>query len=448
MTSDLYDRNIDDIDIKDYTKQPDSKQIIINELVTLDPSINKIKLQNPTYTGSFSKVYVYRSDINKKDYVLRNERINAPYYLKEAQTEFAIQQKLAKDDIAPKIYYAALYNPIFDYGFITIMDKYDNLNDYLKLVKSESIDESKKFNIFVEIFQQCLNLVYKMIFEHEFYCADQKIQNFVYKEYKSTNTYDIKMIDFDNKFCNDERIINNVIFKKDLSLLEIEKNKYYYMKSLWLQIILFFDRTNKNYLSKNYLIEKIITKTLTSNDNITKKYNEETYDKFMCNDDFINWLIDKNDYNQMWVYNYYTNHTKDEIKHKEILNCLATPPPVYSTPTPLLSTTSSTSTIPSLTYSSKSPLSQISSYTSQSQLTPSSLSKYGGKNQNRKSNKNQNNKLNKNQNKKSNKNQNKKQNKKSNKKLNKKSNRKLNRKSNKKQNKKSNKKSNKNKRTN
>ena len=420
MNSNLYDINIDGIDIKDYTKIQNGQQEIMNELAILDSNINKIDLSgSPNYSGSFSNVYSYTSKINGKNYVLRDEKINQFYFLEakaEVQTEFKIQQNLAKDDIAPKIYYAALYRKEQEphFYFITIMDEYDNLYDYLQLVRlDKSIDESKKFNIFIEIFQQCFNLVYKMIFEHEFYCADQKIQNFVYKEDESTNTYDIKMIDFDNKFCNDYKIINNVIFKKGLSPEEIEKNKYYYMKSLWLQIILFFDIYNKNYLINNKLIEKIITKALKSNNNITGKYNEKTYDEFMCNNDFINWLIDKNDNNQMWIYNYYTLKTKDEINHKKILNCPPTPSPVLPTPppvspTPPLSPTSSTSTMPSLTFSSQSQLSQKSS--------PSPLSSYGGKNLNRKSNK--------------------KLNKKSNKKQNRKSNKKLNRKSNKNQNRK------------
>ena len=434
MISNIYNINIDDVDIKDYTNIepysiPNGQAKIIDELSYFDVGIKSINLSKPNFKGGFSKVYIYTSSINGNQYVLRDElksRLDFGKNIEElhqktiadANIELHIQNDLSKDDIAPKIYYGAMYkNRNYntnenEYRFITIMDKYNNLSELLegKPLKNNGLihnklytieDKINNYNNIIEIFQQCLTLVYKMIYIKSYFCADQKIDNFVYKQDNKTGKYDIKMIDFDNKFCNSEKIINKIIFKEGLSPEEIEKNKYYYMKLLWLQIILFFDRTSGNYLSKNDLIEKIITTTIALNFDIVEKYNEDTYKKFMCDEDFINWVIKNNTPNLMYVYRHYIGKSGDEINHRKILKCLT-----------------------------------------------NTLSKTAGnrqnKNQNRKTNKNQNRKSNKNQNRSSNKKHNRSSNKKHNRTSNKNQNRKTNKNQNRKSKKKQNRKSNKN----
>ena len=355
MISNIYNINIDDVDIKDYTNIepysiPNGQAKIIDELSYFDVGIKSINLSKPNFKGGFSKVYIYTSSINGNQYVLRDElksRLDFGKNIEElhqktiadANIELHIQNDLSKDDIAPKIYYGAMYkNRNYntnenEYRFITIMDKYNNLSELLegKPLKNNGLihnklytieDKINNYNNIIEIFQQCLTLVYKMIYIKSYFCADQKIDNFVYKQDNKTGKYDIKMIDFDNKFCNSEKIINKIIFKEGLSPEEIEKNKYYYMKLLWLQIILFFDRTSGNYLSKNDLIEKIITTTIALNFDIVEKYNEDTYKKFMCDEDFINWVIKNNTPNLMYVYRHYIGKSGDEINHRKILKCL------------------------------------------------------------------------------------------------------------------------------
>ena len=271
----------------------------IEDLYRIDAGIENIR---SIARGSNSIIYIYTSLHDQKKYIYR-----VSFDVKLCEEEFDIHKRLAKADIAPKIYYGAKKKSKLYDGpeYISIMEKGENLLKKMDDLNLPTVYDKNK-DIIIDLFSQCLILIYRMIYEHEIYCADQKINNFVY--FNDGGNMKVKMIDFGMDWCKLENIIEDKDKDyKDEFLSDKEKFKFNYLILLWIQTIIsyYFNSPLKKIINIKEHIKKIsktIIKTSIErikNINITnqtespfKEYEdkENPYQEIVCNKDLLYFL--------------------------------------------------------------------------------------------------------------------------------------------------------------
>lgn len=198
-------RRCDDADIQD-TPETILRKCLINEYS------GKTEIGDIIGSGSYGKVYKGKYylefeeiDIAIKIVVSENEEEEINNMVSEVEYSY----RMSSQGIGPKVYdsfYMTTNNRLITYIIMELFDGtlYDAYEE-----ENLSIQNYQNLN------QQLLQLLKIQIFENDMYCVDIKTSNFVYR--KRETDYELKMIDFGEKFCSlgdfDEKIyVNKDIF--------------------------------------------------------------------------------------------------------------------------------------------------------------------------------------------------------------------------------------------
>ena len=304
----------------------DINEIIDNLRMRCVPNIN-IKTKLSDCNCSNADIYEYRS--NGKKYAIRitNKKLlneNAVVIKNDMVREFNIGNRLSLDNLSPQLHHGIIYHDEQNMHLVTIMDKYENLNLYMKSLKKEN--KSKEI---CDIFVKCFEIIFEITYCYNIMLSDHKIPNFVYKKNKETNELNIKIIDFDRVF--DEHILCDSLdqyFAGDKSddvneqmfYISQNKTKYYLFKTSLIQTLFTWNRTNNNYLCKNNLIKQIMDNTITNirtkyKNNPFTKYKETSYEKSLCNSSFLLWLKISCQRLPLGLFHYYIGQHDEYEKH-------------------------------------------------------------------------------------------------------------------------------------
>ena len=281
----------------------------IEELYSIDEGIRKKSFMSE---GGNSEIFIYTSSHNNTEYIFRKSRD-----VETCEEEFNIHKTLAQDNIAPKIYYGAKFINGPEKNYISIIEKGENL-----LVLLNSLHTKNNIK---NLFTQCLILIYRMIYKHNIYCADQKIPNFIY--FFNEGKIDVRMIDFGMDWCKLENFIKDKKYITEFLSTEKkrEKFKFKFLILLWIQTIIFYYlysyNSSKSYIKK--IVKEIINKTIEDIKNIEdspfEKYNKDPYQEIVCNKDLLNFL--KKSKPVIRTFEFYVPITETERFDETYLDC-------------------------------------------------------------------------------------------------------------------------------
>lgn len=193
------------------------KCLSMNDKWGISIRLGPVIIKNMIGQGSGGKVYIANTNIIDKEHNTVESKVVAVKIMEMRisdikdkdliidayERELTYSIAMSNQGIAPEFFGGFYIEGRFNtYTFVFIMEKYDDdLNNYISKI---AIKENN-FDKVSEIIKQISHILNKQVYNSSLICNDIKPENFVIN-YK--NKIDIRMIDFDDMFCQINEISN------------------------------------------------------------------------------------------------------------------------------------------------------------------------------------------------------------------------------------------------